>query len=74
MSFKSIYTSENLKYLTNYIDNLNAYLLQSRNQDFFLRVDIANILAGYEPFQKTYYLSDRLNIIENRLQTNYNNV
>lgn len=74
MSFKSIYTSENLKYLTNYIDNLNAYLLQSRNQDFFLRLDIANILAGYEPFQKTYYLSDRLNIIENRLQTNYNNV
>lgn len=74
ISFNPIYTNENLKYLTNYIDNLNAYLLQSKNQDFFLRLDIANILAGYEPFQKTYYLSDRLNIIENRLQTNYNNV
>jgi len=75
MDYKFSYNTEDIKYIRSYINNLNSYLLNKLStQDFFLRLDVVNTLKGYEPMQKTYYLNDRLNIIENRLQTNINNV
>lgn len=75
MDYKFSYNTEDVKYIRSYINNLNSYLLNKLStQDFFLRLDVVNTLKGYEPMQKTYYLNDRLNIIENRLQTNINNV